>query len=222
MLNPPDDKMPYKTPLRKKGVSETVFAHTVKLCWFTIKFEDIHNEITLKKFCEDFEEIVISDGIWEKVITEFNINCDLHKKDGSIHKPNYDKLFRKDGWINKYEWKKQYPQFKADKLMSSDETERERYIRYTRKMNDEDYDSLNDCYQRKKEEDLNVYQNNKNEETITIINERLRKRNGFDKESTINLNADVTADVKQEILTAEDKEKQLKELREQMEQMAYD
>ena len=106
--------------------------------------------------------------------------------------------------------------------MSSDETERERYIRYTRKMNDEDYDSLKDCYQRKKEEDLNVYQNNKNEETISIINERLRKRNGFDKESTINLNADVAAEVKQQLTIAEDKEKELKDLWERMGQMEYD
>ncbi len=221
MLNPPDDKMPYKTPLRKKGIRETVYAHTVKLCWFTVKFEDIQDKTSLKKFCENFEEIVVEGGIWEKVINEFNINCDLHKPDGSIHKPDYKKLFSKKGWIRLYEWKEQYPIFKADMLIASDETERERYIRYTRRMNDEDYNSLDECYQRKKD-DLNVYQNNKNEETITIINERLRKRNGFDKESTINLNADVTADVKQEILTAEDKEKQLKELREQMEQMTYD
>jgi len=174
--------MPYKTPLRKKGVSETTFAHTVKLCWFHVKFEDIQNKITLKKFCDDFERIVVSGGIWEKVLSDYNIDCDLHKKDGSIHKPNYDKLFRKDGWINKYEWKTQYPIFKSDMLMSSEETERERYIRFTRKMNDEDYNSLNQCYNNKRLP-LNVYENCKNEETITIIDERLRKRNGFDKET---------------------------------------
>ena len=195
--------MPYKTPLRKKGVSETTFAHTVKLCWFYIKFEDIHDKITLKKFCDDFEQIVVLDGIWEKVLSEYDIDCDLHKPDGTIHKPNYDKLFRKDGWINKYEWKTQYPIFKADMLIASDDTERERYIRHTRKMNDEDYDSLDECYQRKKEP-LTVYENNKNEETITIIDERLRKRNGFDKESTINLNADVEADVKTKADIAQD------------------
>ena len=173
--------MPYKTPLRKKGVRESIFAHTVKLCWFYVKFEDIHNKITLKKFCEDFERIVVLGGIWERVLSEFNIDCDLHKADGSIHKPNYDKLFRKTGWINLYEWNEQYPIFKADMLMSSDDTERERYIRHKRKMNDEDYNSLDNCYQRKKQP-MTVYENCKNEETITIIDERLRKRNNFDNE----------------------------------------
>lgn len=175
--------MPYKNPLRKPGVSETTFAHTVKLCWFYVKFEDIHNKTTLKKFCEDFEKIVVIGGIWEKVLSDFNIDCDLHKKDGTIHKPDYKKLFGKDGWINKYDWKTQYPIFKADMLIASDDTERERYIRYTRRLNNEDYDSLERCYQRKYD-DLNVYENSKNEETITIIDERLRKRVGLDKEET--------------------------------------
>lgn len=195
--------MPYKTPLRKPKVRESVFAHTVKLCWFYVKFEDIHNKITLKKFCEDFEEIVVIGGIWEKVLSEYDIDCELHKPDGTIHKPDYKKLFAKKGWINLYDWKTQYPIFKADMLIASDDTERERYIRNTRKMNDEDYDSLEECYQRKKEP-LTVYENNKNEETITIIDERLRKRNGFDKESTINLNADVEADVKTKADIAQD------------------
>ena len=87
--------MPYKTPLRKPKVRESVFAHTVKLCWFYVKFEDINNKITLKKFCDEFEEIVVIGGIWEKVLTEFDIDCDLHKKDGTIHKPVYKKLFGK-------------------------------------------------------------------------------------------------------------------------------
>ena len=186
--------MPYKTPLRKPKVRESVFAHTVTLCWFYIKFKDIKDKITLKKFCDEFEQIVVIGGIWEKVLSEYNIDCDLHKKDGTIHKPDYKKLFGKKGWINLYEWKTQYQHFKADMLIASDDTERERYIRHTRKMNDEDYDSLDECYQRKKEP-LTVYENNKNEETITIIDERLRKRNGFDKESTINLNADVDAEL---------------------------
>ena len=173
--------MPYKTPLRKPKVRESVFAHTVKLCWFYIKFEDIHDKITLKKFCDDFEQLVVIGGIWEKVLSEYDIDCDLHKKDGTIHKPDYKKLFGKKGWINLYDWKSQYPIFKAEKLISSDETERERYIRFTRKMNDEDYDSLEQCYSKKKES-MTVYENCKNEETITIIDERLRKRNGFDKE----------------------------------------
>lgn len=175
--------MPYKTPLRKKGVRETIFAHTVKLCWFYVKFEDIHDKISLRKFCDNFEEMVVIGGIWEKVLSDFNIDCDLHKPDGTIHKPVYKKLFGKKGWINLYEWKTQYPIFKSDMLMSSEETERERYIRYTRKMNDEDYKSLDKCYHNKRLP-LNVYENCKNEETITIIDERLRKRNGFDKETS--------------------------------------
>ncbi len=200
--------MPYKKPLRKKGVSETTFAHTVKLCWFHIKFEDIHNKISLKKFCEDFEKIVVSAGIWEKVISEYNIDCDLHKEDGSIHKPNYDKLFRKDGWINKYEWKTQYPQFKSDMLMSTDQTEQEKYIRYKSKLNKQDYELLDTCDEKEKEFQLKeretgkdmTYYRNKNNETKSHVEERLRKRNGFDK-TTVELDGKLAADVTTETTT---------------------
>ena len=175
--------MPYKTPLQKPKRRETTFAHTVKLCWFYVKFEDIHNETSLRRFCNEFEEIVVKGGIWELVVSEYNIDCDLYKPDGTIHKPRYDKLFAKDGWIKKYEWNEQYPIFKADMLMSSDETERERYIRNKRKANNEDYDSLERCYQFK-EKVKSVYENKANEETITLIDGRLRERNGFDKEAS--------------------------------------
>lgn len=200
--------MPYKTPLRKKGVSETTFAHTVKLCWFYIKFEDIQDKITLKKFCDEFEKIVVSDGIWEKVLSEFNIDCDLHKEDGTIHKPNYDKLFRKEGWINKYEWKEQYPKFKADKLMSSEETEREKYIRYMAKLNQNDFNLLDRCYDKEEEyttieetggKDMTYYRN-KNNDTISNIDDRLRKRNGFDK-TKLELDGKLKADVETETKT---------------------
>lgn len=221
--------MPYKTPLRKKGVSETVFAHTVKLCWFYVKFEDINEKISLKKFCENFEEIVVSGGIWEKVLSDYNIDCDLHKKDGSIHTPNYDKLFRKNGWINKYEWKKQYPIFKSDKLMSTEVTEREKYIRHMAKLNSHDYDLLDRCYEKEDEytaiEESNgkdmTYYRNKNNETISNTDERLRKRNGFDK-TKLEVEGNVKADVKQTITSSEIKANQLKELRERMDEMTYD
>ena len=198
--------MPYKTPLRKKGVSETTFAHTVKLCWFHVKFEDIQDNTSLRKFCEHFEEIVVAGGIWEKVISDYNIDCDLHKPDGTIHKPDYKKLFSKDGWINKYEWKTQYPQFKADKLMTTEDTEREKYIRYMKKLNQNDYNLLDRCYGKEEEytiieesggKDMTYYRN-KNNDTISNIDERLRKRNGFDRtklEVDGKLKADVDANV---------------------------
>jgi len=194
--------MPYKTPLRKKGVREPVFAHTVKLCWFHIKYEDINNKITLKKFCDEFEEMVVNGGIWEKVLTEFDIDCDLHKKDGTIHKPVYKQLFSRKGWINAYEWKEQYLKFKSDMLMSTEETEREKYIRHMARLNSNDYDLLDRCYVKEKEytsveendgKDMTYYRN-KNNDTISNIDERLRKRNGFDK-TKVELNGDLKADV---------------------------
>lgn len=194
--------MPYKKPLQKKGVKETTFAHTVKLCWFHIKFNDIQDKITLKKFCDDFEKIVVEDGIWEKVVTDYDIDCDLYKKDGTLHKPNYDKLFRKTGWINKYEWKTLYPIFKSDMLMSTEETEREKYIRHMARLNSNDYDLLDRCYVKEEEytsieesggKDMTYYRN-KNNDTISNIDERLRKRNGFDK-TKVELNGDLKADV---------------------------
>lgn len=197
--------MPYKTPLRKPKVRESVFAHTVKLCWFYVKFEDINNKITLKKFCDEFEEIVVIGGIWEKVLTEFDIDCDLHKKDGTIHKPVYKKLFGKKGWINLYGWNTLYPQFKSDKLMSTEVTERERYIRNMRKLNSNDYELLDRCYDKEDEyatiedggKDMTYYRN-KNNDTISNIDDRLRKRNGFDKtkvEFDGKMDANVNADI---------------------------
>lgn len=227
-INPLKDKMPYKKPLRKKGVRETVFAHTVKLCWFHIKFEDINNKISLKKFCEDFENIVIIGGIWERVLSEYNIDCDLYKEDGSIHKPDYKKLFSKKGWINQYEWKEQYPIFKSDMLMSTEATEREKYLRYMVKLNQEDYELMNTCHEkereyRKREEETGkdmTYYRNKNNETKSQTDERLRKRNGFDK-TKVEFEGNVKADVEHK-MTAETKARKLIELRERMEKMAYD
>ena len=200
--------MPYKTPLRKPKVRESVFAHTVKLCWFYIKFEDIQDKITLKKFCDEFEKMVVIGGIWEKVLSEFEIDCDLHKEDGTLHKPNYKKLFGKKGWINLYDWKEQYPKFKADKLMSSEETEREKYIRYMAKLNQNDFNLLDRCYDKEEEyttieetggKDMTYYRN-KNNDTISNIDDRLRKRNGFDK-TKLELDGKLKADVETETKT---------------------
>ena len=191
--------MPYKTPLRKKGIRETVFEHTVKLCWFYVKFEDIHDKITLKKFCENFEEIVVTEGIWEKVISEFNIDCDLHKADGSIHKPNYKKLFAKKGWINQYGWREQYPIFEANKLMSTPDTEREKYYRNMSRLNQQDYELMETCHEKEKEycekeketgKDMTYYRN-KNNETKSQTDERLRKRIGINEEN-INIKSENT------------------------------
>lgn len=224
--------MPYKTPLRKPKVRETVFAHAVKLCWFYVKFEDINNKISLKKFCEEFEKIVIDGGVWEKIISEYNIDCDLYKKDGTIHKPNYKKLFSRKGWINLYEWNTLYPVYKSDMLQSVEVTEREKYIRNMRKLNQKDYDLLDVCYDKEDEyvsteddggKDMTYYRN-KNNDTISNIDERLRRRNGFDKtkvELDGNLKTDVKADVKTEV-SSEVKLKKMQELAGRMEKMNYD
>ena len=92
--------MPYKTPLRKPKVRESVFAHTVKLCWFYVKFEDIHDKITLKKFCDDFEEMVVIGGIGKKSYQNFTSTVTYTKKmepSTNLNIKNY--LERKDGLI---------------------------------------------------------------------------------------------------------------------------
>ena len=144
--------------------------------------------------------------------------------------PDYDLV--KGTWVKKYEWREQYPKFKADRLMSTEDTEREKYIRYIAKLNKNDFNLLDRCYEKEEEyttieenggKDMTYYRN-KNNDTISVTDDRLRKRNGFDKtkvEVDGNINADVNAKVKQQT-TAEVKMRKLKELREQMDEMTYD
>ena len=101
-----------------------------------------------------------------------------------------------------------------------------------KKMNQEDYELMNTCHEKEKEyhqkeketgKDMTYYRN-KNNETKSQTDERLRKRNGLDKtklELEGNINSDVNANIKQQT-TAEIKMKKLKELRERMETMTYD
>ena len=195
-------KMPYKTPLRKNGVRESPFAHFIKLCWFEVHFKDINNKISRREFCINFEKHVVDTGIIEDIENEYNLSWTFYNKDGSYKTPNYDNDLYCNEWIKKYQWNTLYPIFKSEKLMSTEETEREKYIRHMARLNSNDYDLLDRCYVKEEEytsieesggKDMTYYRN-KNNDTISNIDERLRKRNGFDK-TKVELNGDLKADV---------------------------
>lgn len=192
--------MPYKKPMKGKGKSERPFAHAVKLCWFLVQFEDPYHKITLKKFCEEFEEIIKQRQIIEILGGEYGIEWTFYNDDGSLCKPNYETA--RKTWSPNYNWREQYRIFKSDRLMNTEDSEREKYLRHISKMNQHDFNLLNRCYAKEQEytdteenggKDMTYYRN-KNNDTISNIDERLRKRNGFDK-TKVELNGDLKADV---------------------------
>lgn len=201
--------MPYKTRKAQGNKGESEFALAVKLCWFIYKFENPNNQIPLKKFCDDFEEFVVNGHILEILSDDYGIEWTFYNKDGSMCSPNYNTA--RKSWRPNYLWKEEYPKFKSDRLMSTEATEREKYIRYMAKLNKNDFDLLDRCYDKEKEytaieesggKDMTYYRN-KNNDTISNIDDRLRKRNGFDKtkvEVDGNLNASVEAKVSTNLL----------------------
>lgn len=197
--------MTYKQPLRKKGVRESLFAHFIKLCWFEVHFRDIQNKISRRQFCINFQKHVVDAGIIEEIESEYNISWNFYNDDGSIKEPNYDNDLYCNEWIKKYEWNELYLKFKSDKLMSTEVTEREKYLRNLSKLNSQDYDLLNTCFEKEKEFQIReattgkdmTYYRNKNSDTISNTDDRLRKRNGFDK-TKVELEGNVKADVETE------------------------
>lgn len=192
--------MPYKKPMKGKGKNERPFAHAVKLCWFLVQFEDPYHKITLKKFCDEFEEIIKQRQIIEILGGEYGIEWTFYNDDGSLCKPNYETA--RKTWSPNYNWREQYRIFKSDRLMNTEDSEREKYLRHISKMNQKDFNLLNRCYDKEKEytsveendgKDMTYYRN-KNNDTISNIDERLRKRNGFDK-TKVEFNGDLKADV---------------------------
>lgn len=220
--------MPYKKPLCEKGVRERPYAHFIKLCWFEVHFRDIKNEISFRKFCKNFKKIMEDTTIIEDIESDYGLEWEYYNEDGSLKEPNYEDI-KSNQWRKKYKYKELYGVFKSDKLMSTEVTEREKYIRHMAKLNSHDYDLLDRCYEKEDEytaiEESNgkdmTYYRNKNNETISNTDERLRKRNGFDK-TKLEVEGNVKADVKQTITSSEIKAKQLKELRERMDEMTYD
>ena len=181
--------MPYKTRLRKKGVNERPFAHAVKLCWFILQFLDVHHKYSLEYFCNHCEEVVKTLGILEILQDDYGIPWCYYNDDKTMCSPNYGTVT--SAWIKNNEWKEQYPIFKADRLMSSDQTELEKYIKQKAYFNRKDSETMITCYD--KEEDYKqaeadgkdmTYYRNKNNETISTTEERWRKRLGLDKEDT--------------------------------------
>ena len=121
--------MPYHKPLNKKGKREPPYWHFIKLCWFMVHFDDIFDEISIRKFCINFFELVISKGIIEKIESEFDLEWIWFDEDGIPEKPDYDKLMSPKSKPKYYEWYSQYPTFKTDRLQLIENTEREKFIR---------------------------------------------------------------------------------------------
>lgn len=192
-------EMPYKKPIRKKGVRESFFAHFIKLCWFEVHYKDINNKISRREFCINFKKHVIDTGIIENIEVDYGLSWDFYNEDGSIKTPNYDNDLYCNEWIKKYEWDTQYPIFEANKLMSTPDTEREKYYRNMPWLNQQDYELMETCHEKEKEylqkeketgKDMTYYRN-KNNETKSQTDERLRKRIGVNEEN-INIKSENT------------------------------
>ncbi len=140
--------MPYKKPLRKTGIAEPHYWHFIKLCWFIVHFEDIQDEISIRKFCREFKEIVINKGIIEKVEQEFNLEWDWWNEDGTHKEPDYDKLMNPKSKPKKYGWYTQYPVFKTDRLQSLENSEREKFIRNIPNLAKSCYTTIQHCEER--------------------------------------------------------------------------
>ena len=199
--------MPYKKPLCEKGVRERPYAHFIKLCWFEIYFKDIHNEISFRKFCKNFKHLMETTTTIQDIENEYGLEWDYYNEDGSIKQPNYEDI-KCNKWRKKYKYPELYAQFKSDKLMSTEVSEREKYIRNMSKLNNQDYILLDRCYDKEQEyttieetggKDMTYYRN-KNNDTISNIDDRLRKRNGFDK-TKLEVDGKLKADVKTELLS---------------------
>ncbi|WP_304105246.1 hypothetical protein [Methanobrevibacter ruminantium] len=199
--------MPYKKPLRKKGVREPLHLHFLKLCWFEIHFEDIYDEISRKKFIENFFKYDEKVGIIEKVESEYNLVWAYDKK-------NFDwENLDKHSIFTKYEWDSQYKIFKTDKLQDTKLTARELYERRTVKdtiTNLKQEDDIDKQIERLSEEQSkdglhHEYRIAKLHETKSNIEQRVSKRLGLD-EQNLNITMDSTNDEKIE-LTLEEKER---------------
>lgn len=198
--------MPYKKPLCKKGVRERPYAHFIKLCWFEVHFRDINNKISFRKFCKNFKQIMEDTTIIEEIEQAYDLEWDYYNENGDICEPNYEDI-KSNKWRKKYEYAELYGKFKADKLASVEMTEREKYIRNLPKLNNHDYELLDTCYDKEKEfkireeetgKDMTYYRN-KNSDTISNTDDRLRKRNGLDK-TKLEVDGNIKANVKTELL----------------------
>lgn len=70
-----------QTPKRNGRKGESEFALAVKLCWFIYQFENPNNPIPLKKFCDEFEEIVNRGQILQILSDDYGICWDFYNKD---------------------------------------------------------------------------------------------------------------------------------------------
>ena len=175
--------MPYKKPLRKKGVREPHHLHFLKLCWFELHFEDIYDEISRKNFIENFFKYDEKVGIIEKVESEYNLVWSYDKK-------NFDwENLDKHSIFTKYEWDSQYKIFKTDKLQNTKLTARELYERRTVKdtiTNLKQEDDIDKQIERLSEEQSkdglhHEYRIAKLHETKSNIEQRVSKRLGIAK-----------------------------------------
>ena len=180
--------MPYKKPLREKGIREPPYWHFIKLCWFMVHFEDIFDEISIRKFCKNFNELVVSCGIIEKIESEFGLEWNYYNDDGTFKEPNYDTLMNPSK-PKKYKWYVHYPIFKTDRLQLIENSEREKFIRNIPNLTKSCYDTINHCAKREKKFDQIEtetgggmdYPRNKNTDTKRNEVEMLMNIIGLDK-----------------------------------------
>ena len=185
--------MPYKKPLREKGIREPPYWHFIKLCWFMVHFEDIFDKISIRKFCIDFIELVISKGIIEKIELEYGLTWEWNNEDGTPIIPDYDKLMNPNSKPKKYKWYAHYPIFKTDRLQLIENSEREKFIRNIPNLTKSCYDTINHCAKREKQFDQIEtetgggmdYPRNKNTDTKKNEVEMLMNIIGLDKSDDI-------------------------------------
>lgn len=198
--------MPYKKPLRKKGIREPPHLHFLKLCWFEYHFEDIYDETSRKHFIEHFREYDEKVGIIEKVESEHNLVWTYDDKNF-----NWESL-DKHSVFTKYEWEAQYKIFKTDKLQNTTLTARELFERRTvkdtlinLKQEDEIDKQIERLNKEQSEEGLHhEYRIAKLHETKSNIELRVSKRLGLDEQ---NLNIKMDSNNEEIDLTDEEKER---------------
>lgn len=165
--------MPYKKPLREKGIREPPYWHFIKLCWFRVHFDDVLHEISIRKFCKNFFELVVFKGIIEDLELEYNLEWDYFDDEGNILIPDYDKLMNPKSKPKKYKWYDHYPIFRTDRLNNIDNSELEKYIRMKPELNNHSIRVIRTCNKRdihfnkiENETGKNMdYHRNKNSET---------------------------------------------------------
>ena len=168
----------WKQPIRQNGARESDFAYTVKLIWMITTFNDSYNELTIKKFIDNFLH-------YAKLAS---INWDFYNPDGTPQLPIYDTVVKI--WVKKYQWHECYEIFEKEK---THEAKIEALLIYDKKLLkdtitdfkhiDEIDERIEHYFREQKELDRDhTYRIAKLEETKNSIWHRIRERLGLDVE----------------------------------------